>query len=69
MFKNPQLLSLQGSDAGLKRGLRFLPWVGCVSEKGGGGEDDHTCQMPRVPVSRLIPNGCSCAVTRSSASG
>lgn len=68
MFKNPQLLSLQGSDAGLKRGLRFLPWVGCVSEK-GGEEDDDTCQMPQVPVSRLISNGCSCAVTRSSASG
>lgn len=67
MFKNPQLLSLQGSDAGLKRGLWFLPWVGCVSEK--GGEDDNTCQMPRVPVSSLISNGCSCAVTRSSASG
>lgn len=41
MFKNPRLLSLRGSDIGLKTGPQFLPRLGCVSGK--RGEDDDTC--------------------------
>lgn len=39
MFKNPGLLSLQGSDAGLKTGLWFLLWLAR-----GQGEDKDTWQ-------------------------
>lgn len=57
MFKNPRLLWLPGSHAGLKTGLRFLPWVGWKR-----GEEDDTCQTPWVPVRSLISKGWSCAV-------
>lgn len=55
MFKNPGLLSLQGSNAGLKTGL-----VPAVSGQ-GMGEDKDTW----VPGGSVISKG----VTQSSASG